>query len=305
MTVLVTGANGFVGSHVVRQLIGSDNEVFALVRPGSSRRRLGGLNRVRFLEADLDDGEAVDRQLALARPDACIHLAWYAEPEKYIDAADNLESLRASLALLESLAQAGCRHIVGVGTCAEYRMGPSPLHEDSASKPETLYAACKLAFSLVAAQRLAQLNVGFAWARLFYLYGPLEDERRLVPSMIETLTAGREFPATSGEQVRDYLHVQDVASALCALSSLHLAGTFNVCSGLPITIAELMKTVGELMGRPEAIRLGALPYRKWEPMYVCGDNRRLREGADWAPRFSLRDGLADMIECSKDPSAQR
>jgi len=297
VTVLVTGATGFVGSHVVRSLVASGTDVAILVRAGASRQRLDGVvERVQVLEGDLADGVAVERLLEGVRPEACIHAAWYAEPGKYLDSPQNLDSLRSSLDLIERLANAGCKHVVGVGTCFEYAMQDTPLTEDSPTGPFTLYAAAKLAFYLVAAQRAAQLGMGLAWGRLFYLYGPYEDERRLVPAAIKALSSGREFPATTGEQVRDYLHVEDVAAGLCAMSHHRLGGVFNVSSCEPVTIAGLMRTLGELLGRPELIRLGALPPRDWDPAYVCGDNQRLRTEAHWSPRYSLRDGLAQTIE---------
>lgn len=301
MTVLVTGAAGFVGSQVVRQLVASDTEVAALVRPGTERPRLAAIEgRVHILEADLADTQAIAAQLTSCRPDRCIHTAWYAEPGKYLDSPLNLDSLRSSLALLEELAKAGCRHVVGVGTCFEYEMTSTPLIEDSPTKPLTLYAVTKHAFHIIAEQRAAQLDVGLAWARLFYLYGPYEDQRRLVPAAIQTVSAGQEFKTTSGEQIRDYLHIEDVASALVALSAHAATGAFNVCSGQPVTIAGLMQTLGELLGRPELIRQGAFPNPAWDPMYVCGDNRRLRTEACWSPHYGLRDGLAQTIEWWKE-----
>jgi nucleoside-diphosphate-sugar epimerase len=297
VTVLVTGAAGFVGSQVVRQLVAANTQVAALVRPGSSRPRLRDLeDRVQVLEADFGDPGAIAAQLALCKPERCIHAAWYAEPGKYLDSPQNLDSLRASLALLEELAKVGCKHVVGVGTCFEYEMGSAPLGEDSPTKPFTLYAAAKHAFHVVATQRAAQLGMDLAWARLFYLYGPFEDERRLVPAAIKALSAGQEFKTTSGEQVRDYLHIEDVASGLVALSTHGATGAFNVSSGVPVTIAALMQTLGDLLGRPELIRQGAFPVRDWDPDYVCGDNHRLRTETHWSPRYVVRDGLAQTIE---------
>jgi UDP-glucuronate decarboxylase len=297
VTVLVTGAAGFIGSRVVRSLLESNQEVAGLVMPGASLHRLADIaDGIQVVEADLRDKDTVARQLDRLRPEACLHLAWYVEPGKYLDSIENLDCLRSSLSLLEELARVGCRHTVGVGTCFEYDIRPEPLREDSPTKPATLYAAAKLALYLVAAQRSAQLGMGMAWARLFYLYGPFEDQRRLVPAAIIALLAGREFDSTPGEQVRDYMHVDDVASGISAISLHRLDGTFNVCSGVPVTIASLMETLGDLMGRPELIRLGTFPYREWDPMYVCGDSHRLRAEADWAPRHSLAEGLAAVVD---------
>ena len=282
---------------MVRQLLDSGEDVVGLIRPGASRLRLAGAAKgLRIIEGDIADNAALGSNLASYKPERCIHLAWFAEPGKYLDAPENLDSLRVSLGLIEQLARFDCRHVVAVGTCAEYDIGPHKLTEDAPTRPSTLYAAAKLAFSLVAAKRLAQLGVGMGWARLFYLYGPYEDERRLVPAAINALLAGREFPCTPGKQVRDYLHVDDVASAITSLSRRCLSGDFNVCSGEPVTIATLMETVGDLLGRPDLVRLGVLPYRDWEPMFVCGDNRRLLTDTDWSPRYGLRDGLNSTIE---------
>src|SRR6202011_3100840 len=165
---------------------------------------------------------------------SCIHLAWYAVPGKYLDARENLDCLGVSLHLLEVLAQTGCRHVVMTGTCAEYDTDVGYLRESGPTRPATLYAAAKLSLGITAAIRAAQLGMTLSWARLFYLYGPYEDERRMVPSLIRSLLENKPFKASSGRQIRDYLHVDDVAAALCALAAARANGTFNVCSGEPV-----------------------------------------------------------------------
>jgi nucleoside-diphosphate-sugar epimerase len=273
-------------------------EVAGVVRPGADTRRLEGLtDAFSLLSVDLADTEALQLQLRRWRPDVCIHLAWYAVPGKYLTAPENIESLRVSLSLLEELSRAGCARLVAVGTCAEYdtHLG-GVLSEDSPTRPDTLYAACKLSAGLIGQQRAEQLGIGFTWARIFYLYGPDENEGRMIPSLIRTVREGKEFAASAGTQVRDYLHVSDVAAALAALAVKPSTGTFNVCSGEPVTVGRLMTTLGAMLGRPELIRLGALPDRDWEPPYICGDSSRLRQATGWSPRYGLDAGLQDTLD---------
>lgn len=304
--VLVTGASGFVGSHVARALLQSGCEVAALVRPTSSLRRLEDVAEdLILIRCELADAAAVRAALADWRPEACIHLAWYAEPGKYLTSPENIPALTASLGLLDELIRAGCGYVVMAGTCAEYDTDRGFLREDGPTKPATLYAATKLSLNLIAQQVASAAGIGFAWARLFYLYGPHEDERRLVPALIRALSQGTLFPATAGEQVRDYLHVEDVAAALRALAERRVGGTVNVASGVPVTMRQVMETIGDIVGGADLIRFGALPYRDWEPRFICGDNRRLRDEAGWAPRYpTLRAGLAQTVGWWKAQPAQ-
>ena len=291
--VLVTGAGGFIGSHVVRHLVGSGREVTAVVRPGDTLARLHDVvGRVSVVPCDLADPSALRPTLASWRPDAAIHLAWFSDAAKRLTGAENVPALVASLGLLDELILAGCPRVVMAGTCAEYDTDAGYLREEGPTRPQTLYAASKVALSLVGAQIAATAGVDLVWARIFYVYGPHEDERRLVPALMGALARGQRFPATAGEQVRDYLHVADVAAALSALSEPGPAGIVNVCSGVPVTMRQVMEMVGEIVGGGELIDFGAVPYRGWDPPFICGDNRRLRAQTGWRPHYpTLRAGL--------------
>ena len=297
MRTLVTGAAGFIGAHVVQALLRGDHEVGAVVRGSRGLNRLDVKEeRLTVIRVDLDDDAALRRELLRWRPEACIHLAWYAEPGKYLNASENLTCVSTGMRLLEALAETGCRRVVMVGTCAEYDTDAGYLREDGPLKPKTLYAASKLALNLVAGARAPQLGMGLAWARLFYQYGPHEDPRRLVPSLILTLLEGKTFRASGGHQVRDYLHVADVAAALRALLESRAEGTFNVCSAEPITVSRLMGVAGEIIGRPDLIELGAAGGRDWDPPFICGDNRRLRGATGWSPAHPLDEGLRATVD---------
>lgn len=303
MRVFVTGASGFIGSPLTQILLQAGCQVLALVsprhhhwQPESIPERVAN-GQLTVLYGRLADLPSLRPALADFQPEACIHLAWYTAPGKYSDGVENLHNLNDSLHLLEELIQLKCRQIVMVGTCAEYDVKAGYCREDSPiqMQPATLYTATKLSLYFSAQRIAATAGINFAWARPFYLYGPAENEQRLVPGLIKSLMQGEEFPITPGEQIRDYLHVEDVAAALWTLANQQADGIFNVCSGFPITIRQFAETVGELLSSGHLIKFGALPYRDWEAMFICGDNQKLRR-LGWSPRYALRDGLQHTVE---------
>ena len=295
MRILITGASGFLGAQLTRAMVTAGHDVVALTRARDIPPRLRGLEeRITLASGELADTAAIRAVVAAARPEVCLHLAWYAEPGKYLSAPENLPALKASLELVEILAAAGCRRVVGAGTCAEYDTDAGFLREEGATRPATLYAAAKLSLCLLGEPLAKAAGMSFAWARIFYPYGPGEDERRLVAAAIGAVLDGRAFAATPGEQVRDYLHVTDVAAAFRVLAECDASGVFNVASGVPVTVRHLLETVGRVTGRPELIRVGALPYRAWEPMMICGNVSRLK-ALGWVPSFALESGLEDTV----------
>lgn len=294
---LVTGGCGFIGSQAVCQLAAADDwEVAVLAFPGESTARIAdALPSVRVFEVDLADAARVGMILEEWHPHTCLHTAWYAEPGKYLDSTRNIDCMQHSLALLEALIDAGCRRTVMVGSCAEYETGTGCLRETDPLRPATLYGAAKLATSVVAERRAAQAGMEFAWARLFYLFGPGEDERRMAPSLIRALLAGEQFQATAGDQVRDYLHVFDAAGGLVHLMNSDVSGTYNVCSGFAVRVRELMEAIGVETGGADLIRFGVAPHRQWEPPFICGDPARLRESG-WKPRYDLRGAVRATVD---------
>ena len=295
MRVFLTGASGFIGAHVTRTLLASDHQVAVLAMPEDPMTRLQALHsRFETIVGSLEDTVLLEKSISAFQPEACIHLAWYAEPGKYLDSAQNIQSLVSSLSLFQALIKAGCRQIVAAGTCFEYDTNFGYLHENTPTRPVSLYAAAKLSCCLLGSQLATQAKIHFAWGRIFYPYGPQEAQRRLVPAAIKALKLGTPFPASPGEQVRDYIHVVDVANAFCILMEKQTDGIFNISTGSPVSIRQLLKMLGKLMNRSDLIQLGALPYRDWEPPFICGNNTRL-QNLGWKPSYSLLSGLSDAI----------
>jgi nucleoside-diphosphate-sugar epimerase len=135
-----------------------------------------------------------------------------------------------------------------------------------------------------------------AQARLFWLYGPREHPARLVPSVARPLLAGAPAACSSGAQVRDFLHVEDAAEALVALTRSGLSGPVNVGSGEPVAVRDVIAGVARGCGRPELVRLGERKAAAGEPPLLVADPSRLRDELGWRPRRGLAAGLAETVD---------
>ncbi len=298
MRVLLTGAAGFIGSHVARLAIQEGHEVAALVRPGRSLRRLDGLrDRLRLLEGDLREAQALEAPLRARVPDICLHLAWYAEPGgRCLWAQENLDCLTGSIDLLRVLRGIGCPRLVISGTSIEYDTSAGYVSETSPIQPRNLYAAAKHALFLTATRFDERGDLSVAAARIFSVYGPWEDPRRLVPFVISKLIAGEPCDLTPGEQIRDYSHVEDAAGALWALAKSPVAGPVNVGSSQPVSVASVAGRLGELLGRPELLRFGARPSPPGDPPFLVANTERLRNEVGFVPGHDLSSGLAHTVD---------
>jgi nucleoside-diphosphate-sugar epimerase len=145
-------------------------------------------------------------------------------------------------------------------------------------------------------QFAATRQISIAWARLFFLYGPYEDSARLVPSVALRLIHGEEAHSTGGKQIRDYLHVEDVARALVATAFSKVEGAINIGSGIPVTIRSIVEMIGVKTERSELLKLGSLPYRQGEPPLIVASNSLLLSETDWRPQFDIETGIEATVE---------
>ena len=290
LKVLITGAGGFVGRHCLPRLAAGGAEVHAVVRPGSAPPAGATVAH----QADLLDPAAAAALVAEVRPTHLLHLAWVATPGAYWNSPENLDWLAAGLGLLRAFARHGGRRAVLAGTCAEYDWAAGRCHETTTPlKPAGVYGACKNALREAAEAFARQEGFSLAWGRLFFLYGPHEDARRLTPSVVRALLRGEPAECSQGAQRRDFLHVRDAAEALAALLESEVAGPVNVGSGAAVAVRDVVRRLAEACGRPDLVRFGA-PATNEAPL-VEADVGRLRDEVGFTPRYGLEDGLAQTV----------
>jgi nucleoside-diphosphate-sugar epimerase len=270
MRVLLTGTTGFVGTQVLRHLLAAGAEVTAIARPGKPVPDGARVLRTPDLFAEPASFWAE----ACANHDAVTHVAWYAEPGKFLQSSLNLDCLAGTIRLAQGAVAAGVRHFTGIGTCFEFDLTTEalahhqPLTPQSPLAPATAYGAAKAAAFMALSRNLPGLE--FSWCRLFYLHGAGEDPRRLVPYVHSRLAAGLPVELTSGQQWRDFLDVADAGRQIAEATLQGLTGPLNICSGEPVTVAALAARIAESYGRPDLIRLGARPDRADDPAYIVG-----------------------------------
>ncbi len=296
--VLVTGGTGFIGRQTLQPLVSAGCEVHAACRDPARAIPVPG---VVWHVLDLQDTASVGRLVAELRPHTLLHLAWGMEHSRVWHGLENLDWLAASVQLFRHFVAAGGHRIVGTGSCAEYDWhgagAARPFREDDAiRRPASLYGAAKV----VACETLALLSqsrgLSWAWGRLFHLYGPFEDRRRLVPHVITTLLDGGVARCTAGTQVRDFMGAGEAGRALVALTVSDVQGPVNIASGQAVAIAELVGQTAAACGGAARVELGVIPMRPDDAPYIVADIRRLTHEVGHVPAFSRSKDLADTVE---------
>jgi nucleoside-diphosphate-sugar epimerase len=291
--VLVTGASGFIGMHCLQPLLAAGHEVVATFRS----KQPPAIDGVTWVESDLLRPGEPEALLSRLRPGLLLHAAWYVEPGKMIEAEDNLRWTAASLELLRQFRAHGGKRCVFVGSCYEYDWRYGYCSEDfTPTRPDTLYGAAKVALSTAMLQYCKSVGLSGAWARLFFLYGPHENPRRLVPAVILSLLRGEPAKSSHGLQVRDYMHVQDAAEGVVALLQSAVVGAYNIASGNVTTIRTIVQRIGHIVGRPELLQIGALPARANDLPLVVGDPDKTKREIGWQSRIDLDTGLTTTID---------
>jgi nucleoside-diphosphate-sugar epimerase len=288
--ILVTGANGFIGSHLSLRLCQEGAEVHAVYRS----QRPADLGDHHWWQADLADLAEVRRIIGKARPEVIFHLA------SHVKGAPDLEhvlptfqsNLQSTVNLLTVAAESNCRRIVLTGSLAE------PEVERGEIFPSAPYAAAKWASSGYARMFHALYKLPVVIARVFMVYGPgQKDLTKLIPYVTLSLLQGRTPKISSGQRLVDWIYVSDVVDGFVALAQApNVDGaTVDLGSGVLISIRDIVQQLAAVVDCQATVEFGALPDRPLEPTRLAKTAETFAR-IGWRPQVSLRDGLEGTVD---------
>jgi dTDP-6-deoxy-L-talose 4-dehydrogenase (NAD+) len=275
MKVLVTGATGFIGQHVVPLLLSRGHTVTAVARVPAKARVFYWYKHVHFIVSDIYQPRESSFNF-FGSPDTLMHLAWEGLPN-YQEPFHFERNLFANYYFIKALLDGGLQHLVVTGTCLEYGMRNGCLSENMRTQPSNPYALAKDTLRKFLEVMPQQQDITMQWARLFYMYGIGQNQNSLLAQLDHAIEINDAiFNMSAGEQLRDYLPVKEAANKLINLMEYpQCTGIVNICSGKPISVRRLVEEHLIHTNSDIKLNLKYYPYPDHEPMAFWGDDSKI------------------------------
>lgn len=298
--VILTGATGFVGSHVAEALVREGFSLAILHRKGSDLSRLSGLPSRRVVYFDIDRKD-LGHAFRAARPQAVVHLATHYkknhEPE---DVPKMVESnIGFPLRLLDEARLNKVSLFVNTGTFFEYSAAVLPVREDSARRTFNLYAMTKIAFETTLGNYCRRYGLRAATLKLFTPFGPRDNPTKLIPTLLADRKMTGPVSLSEGFQKLDFVYVRDAAEAFVAClrkwPEFPLEHElFNIAGGRPYSIREVVSLIERITHRTLYVHWGGRSVEDYDVVFA--DISKARRLLGWSPNYSLEEGLRETLE---------
>ncbi len=302
--VLVTGATGFIGSHLARRLVEMNYDVFIFKRSNSNIWRLSDIaNKIKMLDVDLQNVGDVKAAINSVKPKIIFHLASYGTNSKETDINTLINSnIFGTINLLNSVDKTSLNLFVNTGTWWEYGDSREKINEERVLNPVNEYAVTKAAANHFCKIFHDSQNYPISILRPFQVFGAFENAKRLIPTAIISSLLKKDMPFTSGEQKRDFIFAEDLVDAYIATidNEKAIGESFNIGSGSEHPLKDVVNKILALMGNTAHPQFGAIPYRKNEVWSGCADISKAEKILKWKPRNSLESGLETTINWFKN-----
>jgi len=293
--VLITGASGFIGRHLLHQLRTYGSHISTISRNNNDFPK-----DIAQYVIDIKDTHAIEECVHAFQPDYIFHLAAYKERNESIQAFySSIETnLIGSLNLFSAAKQlSSLQSIVTLGTAEEYGNNSPPFNERFRERPVTPYSFSKLCISHMGELFSHLYNLPVTIIRPTLAYGPGQGTDMFLPSLITSLLENKPFEMTLGEQTRDFIYINDLVEALI-ISSVNVKAhgqIINIGSGVPIKLTNMVKNIERMVGRHDLVKIGRKPYRIKEIMEYYVDVKKAEDILGWKAKTSIEDGLKETI----------
>jgi nucleoside-diphosphate-sugar epimerase len=297
--VLITGANGFIGSHVVQRMVQEKALVSVMVRESSDLWRIEELIKdIDIHLVDLRDSSSVDTCIKQIKPDFIFHVGAYgvdSRQKDYYTATST--NIIGTMNLLNSVRDVGCKKFINVGTCMEYGDKKEIIREDSYLEPDSIYGSTKASATIIAHQIAAENNISLVTLRPFGIFGEKEGSHKFFPYIILSILEGKEVNLTPCEQYRDYCYIDNIMDGfvLAAKNENIKNQIFNIASGEIFKLKHFVDIIYKEVGLKNQPNFGALPYRKNEVWKQQPDTTKIKTLLNWEPKVSLEEGIKRTI----------
>jgi len=301
-TVFLTGATGFIGSHILKRLIKEGCNVHISIRTNSSLWRIEDF-KDKFIihKIDLTDFEAVKSAIHQIKPDIIFHLAAYGVDYRKQDTHQSIDTnINTSVGLFEAFLENKVHKFIHTGSCFEYGQKNKPISEFDLLEPTSIYGATKASsVHLLSAMAKGMQSGQLVILRPFGIFGEYEGLHRFVPQVIDKLKNEHAFQMTFGEQIRDYIYIDDLINAYILAAVVPLENKveiINIGSGKGIAMKDFASTISKqlCMGN-NLLQFGALPYRPDEMMCLVANIDKAKSLLEWEPKVAIEKGLEHTI----------
>ena len=278
MKILVTGATGFIGNHLIKELLKNKSfEVIATSRNLNKAKKFDWFTKVQYIEYNINSNIPEDLYKFFDKPDKVLHLAWEGLPN-YKDLIHIEKNLINHYQFIKNLIEGGLKDITTTGTCLEYGMKNGCLSENTNTNPSNSYAIAKDTLRNFILELNKKFDFNHQWIRLFYMYGEGQSEKSLISLLDKAIeNQDKEFNMSGGEQLRDYLHISEVVKNIISIvnQNIYTNQIINCCSGRPISIRNLVEKYLQEKNYQLQLNLGFHPYPTYEPMSFWGNSSKL------------------------------
>lgn len=297
-TILITGATGFLGSHIAEELINQEYEVVALKRSTSDLWRCSSFkDKIHWI--DWDNLIEAESKIINYNPEILINAAWDGvkaeDRDNWIMQEKNLLLLAS---IFEIVKKTSISKIIALGSQAEYGYFEGSIDEKYLCNPISAYGANKLCASLLVKSFAEQNKIEWYWIRIFSIFGPREGKNWLIPTTINNLLGKKKMALTPCEQQYDYLFTKDFAQGILSVikNKKSISGIYNLSSGKSTKIKEILAFLENRISPLEKfLQIGAMPYRPNQVMWMQGNSNRFFQSFNYQPTYSVFEGLEETI----------